>query len=209
MSYFDVVIGIVVLLLGLKGVLNGFFRELFGLVGIIGGVFVASRFGTSFGELLSNVIFHFETQAAVNFTGFVLTLGIFWIMMVSVGLTFKKLSSVSGLGSIDKGMGFLVGSGKFFLIASVVTYAFFNIKIVKTNMQSTMEQSFLFPILVSTGAYIMKMDTTQLQNEINATNETNETNTTASRKEIEDKMERSVKEKVHKSITENIKKRVD
>lgn len=209
MSYFDIVVGVIILLLGLKGILNGFFRELFGLVGIVGGVFVASRVGTPVGEMLSDALFHFQTQAAVNFTGFILALGAFWFLMVGVGILFKKLSSFSGLGSVDKAMGFIVGSGKFFLIASVVTYAFFNIKIVKTNMQSTMENSFLFPTLVATGAYIMKMDTTQIQNEINATHETNETNMTASRKEITDKMQTSVKEKLHKSINEDIKKRVN
>jgi membrane protein required for colicin V production len=202
MSYFDIVVGVVILLLGLKGILNGFFRELFGLVGIVGGVFIASRFGTPVGETLSDIIFHFENKAALNFTGFVLTLGVFWIMMVGVGFLFKKLSRVSGLGSIDKLMGFIVGAGKFFLIAAVVAYAFFNIKIVKTNMQATMDKSFLFPILVSTGGYIMKMDTTEIQNDIN---------TTVSDKQlqVQNKIETTVKEKVQHSITEDIKKRVN
>jgi membrane protein required for colicin V production len=202
MSYFDIVVGVVILLLGLKGILNGFFRELFGLVGIVGGVFIASRFGTPVGETLSDIIFHFENKAALNFTGFVLTLGVFWIMMVGVGFLFKKLSRVSGLGSIDKLMGFIVGAGKFFLIAAVVAYAFFNIKIVKTNMQATMDKSFLFPILVSTGAYIMKMDTTEIQNDVNATVEDKQT-------QMQNKIETTVKEKVQHSITEDIKKRVN
>ncbi len=209
MSYFDIIVGVVILLLGLKGILNGFFRELFGLVGIVGGVFIASRFGTSLGEILSDLIFHFENKAAINFAGFVLALGLFWLMMVGVGVLFKKLSTISGLGSVDKLMGFIVGAGKFFLIASVVAYAFFNIKIVKTNMQATMDKSFLFPILVSTGGYIMKMDMTPIQNDTNETNETNETNATISNKQIQNKFETTVKEKVQTSITEDIKKRVN
>ena len=108
MSYFDIVIGVIILLLGLKGILNGFFRELFGLVGIVGGVFIASRFGTFVGETLLNPIFHLQNKAAINFAGFVLTLGIFWLIMVGIGLAFQKLSSVSGLGSLDKVMGFVV-----------------------------------------------------------------------------------------------------
>ena len=209
MSYFDIIVGVVILLLGLKGILNGFFRELFGLVGIVGGVFIASRFGTSLGEILSDLIFHFENKAAINFAGFVLALGLFWLMMVGVGVLFKKLSTISGLSSVDKLMGFIVGAGKFFLIASVVAYAFFNIKIVKTNMQATMDKSFLFPILVSTGGYIMKMDMTPIQNDTNETNETNETNATISNKQIQNKFETTVKEKVQTSITEDIKKRVN
>jgi membrane protein required for colicin V production len=202
MSYFDIVIGVIVLLLGLKGILNGFFREMFGLIGIVGGVFIASRFGTSIGQTLSDLLFHFQNKAAVNFTGFVVTLGLFWLIMVGIGFAFRQLSNISGLGPVDKVMGFVVGAGKFFLIISVVAYAFYNIKIVRTNMQATMDKSFLFPILVATGGYIMKMDTGTIQKDINATVETKQT-------EVENKMETSIKEKVKTSISQEIKKKAN
>jgi membrane protein required for colicin V production len=202
MSYFDIVIGVIVLLLGLKGILNGFFREMFGLIGIVGGVFIASRFGTSIGQTLSDLLFHFQNKAAVNFTGFVVTLGLFWLIMVGIGFAFRQLSNISGLGPVDKVMGFVVGAGKFFLIISVVAYAFYNIKIVRTNMLATMDKSFLFPILVATGGYIMKMDTGTVQKDINATVETKQT-------EVENKMETSIKEKVKTSISQEIKKKAN
>ena len=202
MSYFDIVIGVIILLLGLKGILNGFFRELFGLVGIVGGVFIASRFGTFVGETLLNPIFHLQNKAAINFAGFVLTLGIFWLIMVGIGLAFQKLSSVSGLGSLDKVMGFVVGAGKFFLIVSVVAYAFYNIKIIRTNMQATMDKSVLFPILVTTGGYIMKMDTTEIQKDVNTT-------VADKQVQVQNKIETVVKEKVQKSVSEDINKRAN
>ena len=202
MSYFDIVIGVIVLLLGLKGILNGFFRELFGLIGIVGGVFIASRFGTTVGETLNDLVFHFQNKAAVTFTGFVVTLGLFWLLMVGIGFTFKQLSSISGLGPLDKIMGFVVGAGKFFLIISVVAYAFYNIKIVRTNMQATMDKSFLFPVLVATGGYIMKMDTGIVQKDINTTAETNQT-------EVQNKIETSMKEKMKDSLTQEIKKKAN
>ncbi len=201
MSYFDIVVGVIILLLGLKGILNGFFKELFGLIGIVGGVFIASRFGTPVGQFLSDAVFHFQNKAALTFTGFVLTLGLFWLMMVSIGIAFKQLSTISGLGPIDKIMGFVVGAGKFFLIVSVVAYAFYNIKIVRTNMQATMDKSILFPILVTTGGYIMKMDTGDIQKDINATVETKQ-------EQVEKKVQTSIKEKVETTISEEIKKKV-
>ena len=45
LNYFDMAVGSIVLLLGLKGLLNGFSKELFGLIGIVGGLFVASHIG--------------------------------------------------------------------------------------------------------------------------------------------------------------------
>jgi len=168
-SYFDIVVATIVLLLGLKGILNGFFKELFGLVGIIGGIFIASRIGDTTGEYLNTLIFNFSSPAAVSFLGFLVTLALFWLLMVAVGTIFKKLSTLSGLGPVDKLMGFVFGSGKFFLIAAVIIHAAYNIQAVRANIDATMERSILFPILVETGAFIMKIDPVEMSEDINAT----------------------------------------
>ncbi len=165
--YFDIIVGVIVLLLGLKGILNGFFKELFGLIGIIGGIFVASRFSQETGSLISNAIFHFESESAIKLTGFLLTLAVFWATMIGLGILFKKLSKVSGLGPVDKLMGFIVGSGKFFLIAAVIVYALYNIKAIKTNLAPAMQTSILFPVLVEVGEIIMHVDPTDLSNDLN------------------------------------------
>lgn len=204
MSYLDIIVGAIILLLGLKGILNGFFRELFGLVGIVGGVFVASHFGGIIGDSIGVTILHLQNKAAISFTGFVLTLGLFWLIMVGIGLGFRKLSIVSGLGSADKGLGFVVGAGKFFLIASVVAYSFYNIKIVRTNMQGTMEKSTLFPIMVTTGSYIMKLDSTEIQQDINGSVQ-------KQKDEMQEKLKATVQGEVKKELDnpETIKSKVD
>ena len=43
-TLFDVVVVSLVLILGIKGVISGLIKEIFGLVGLIGGIVVASRF---------------------------------------------------------------------------------------------------------------------------------------------------------------------
>lgn len=169
LNYFDLVASIIILLLGLKGIINGFFKELFGLVGIIGGIFVASRVGDEVGKYLNKLIFNFENEAAVSFTGFLTTLAIFWFLMIGVGFVFKKLSSLSGLGPVDKIMGFVFGSGKFFLIAAVIAHAAYNINAIKLTIDSKMQSSILFPILVETGSYIMKFDPIVITEDSNTT----------------------------------------
>lgn len=168
-SYFDIIISIIVLFLGLKGIINGFFKELFGLLGIIGGIFVASRVGDDAGIVISDTIFKFESSAATDFTGFLVTLILFWLLMVGVGLIFKKLSSLSGLGIFDKILGFIFSAGKFFLIAAVIAHAAYNIKAMRANVDSIMQNSFLFPALVKTGGVIMKLDPIEISNDINET----------------------------------------
>lgn len=164
-NYFDLVVAVIILLLGLKGILNGFFKELFGLIGIVGGIFIASRVGTDVGTFLNDNIFHFESQAVIAFSGFLLTLALFWLAMVGLGHLFKKLGALSGLGAVDRIAGFILGSGKFFLIAAVIAYALNNIKAVRENIVEPLEGSVLFPVLVETGGYIMHLDPETLKSD--------------------------------------------
>ena len=165
-NYFDLVASIIILFLGLKGILNGFFKEVFGLVGIVGGIFIASRAGDEVGQFISDLIFKFENSAAISFAGFLTTLAFFWLVMIILGAMFKKLSIISGLGPIDKILGFIFGASKFFLIAAVIAHATYNIKAVKNSIDEYMSNSILFPILVNTGSYIMKLDPVEMSDEI-------------------------------------------
>lgn len=168
-NYFDLVVAIIILLLGLKGIVNGLFKEVFGLLGIIGGIFIASRVGDRVGEYLNSLIFNFSSPAAVNFLGFLTTFAGFWILMILIGYIFKKLNSISGLGPIDKILGFVFGAGKFFLITSVIVHATYNIKTIKSAIDPSLDNSILFPIMVKTGEFIMKIDPVGLNKDINET----------------------------------------
>ena len=217
LNYFDLVVGIIVLLLGLKGILNGFFKELFGLIGIIGGIFVASRVGDQVGQMISDAVFHFDSKAAVSFTGFLVTLALFWAVMIMAGFLFKKMSNVSGLGPVDKILGFVFGSGKFFLIGSVIVYALFNIKTIRENLEPAMKNSIIFPVMVTTGNFIMHIDPVETVGDLNenvdktieATKEKIEATTTkineAAEKAVIEKTEAlvsDVKEQIENNITD-------
>ncbi len=168
-NYFDLIATIIILFLGLKGIINGFFKEVFGLVGIVGGIFIASRVGDEVGQTLSDLIFNFQSHAAISFTGFIATLFVFWLAMLGVGFVFKKLSILSGLGPLDKILGFIFGASKFFFIAAVIAHAVYNIKAVKSTISPYVQTSILFPILVDTGSYIMKLDPVEISDDINTT----------------------------------------
>ncbi len=167
LNYFDLVVGVIVLLLGLKGIINGFFKELFGLIGIIGGIFTASRLGDSVGQIISDTIFKFESSAAISFIGFVTTLIVFWAAMILLGMVLTKMSKVSGLGPVDKVFGFIVGSGKFFLIGAVIAYAVYNIKAVRANIEAPLKTSIIFPIMIEVGGFVMHIDPEEMGEDIN------------------------------------------
>lgn len=172
LNYFDVAVGSIVLLLGLKGLLNGFSKEVFGLAGIVGGVFVASHLGGLIGKFLSDALFHFETATAVNLVGFIFALGIFWLLMVALGAGFKKLSSLSGLGPVDRVLGFIIGSSKFFFILSIIVYALFSVTAIRENFGEKMSDSFFYEPMFATGDFILHIesdDVTSFMGDDNAT----------------------------------------
>lgn len=179
LNYFDVAVGSIVLLLGLKGLLNGFSKEVFGLAGIVGGVFVASHLGGLIGNFLSDTLFHFETPTAINLVGFIFALGIFWLLMVALGAGFKKLSAMSGLGPLDRILGFIIGSSKFFFILSIIVYALFSVTAIRENFGEKMENSFFFEPMFATGDFILHIET----DEVTSLMDSNESDTNASSSE--------------------------
>jgi len=172
MNYFDIAVGSIVLLLGLKGLMNGFSKELFGLIGIVGGLFVASHIGGPIGVFLNDSLLHFETTAAVNLVGFVFTVGIFWLLMVALGAGFKRLSTLSGLGVVDQILGFIVGASKFFFIMSVIVYALFSVTAIRENFGEKMKDSIFFEPMVATGDFILHIETSDVTGIMSDSNQT-------------------------------------
>lgn len=185
MNYFDLAVGSIILLLGLKGLLNGFSKEVFGMVGIVGGVYVASHIGGFIGKFLSENLFHFETATAINLVGFIFALGIFWLLMVALGAGFKKLSSLSGLGPLDRVLGFLVGSSKFFFIISIIVYALFSVTAIKENFEPKMANSFFYKPMLATGDFILHIESNDVASFVG---DENQTDTTESDTETKEKM---------------------
>lgn len=177
LNYFDVAVGSIVLLLGLKGLLNGFSKEVFGMVGIVGGVFVASHLGGIIGKFLSDTVFHFESTTAVNLVGFVFSLGIFWLLMVALGSGFKKLSTLSGLGPVDQVLGFIVGSSKFFFILSIIVYALFSVTAIRENFEEKMADSFFYKPMMATGDFILSIETSDVTSMLGDDNESDANDT--------------------------------
>ena len=169
-NYFDAVISAVVVILGIKGMINGFAKEFFGLLGLIGGVYIASRTAVAAGAFIDKNLYHMENSAALQLAGFIAVLAIVWIVAVAIGSLFSSLTQASGLGPINRIMGFIIGGGKYFLIFALIITALANVTLVKENLNKYVNNSILYPYLVKTGSYLINLDTKDFQlKESNAT----------------------------------------
>lgn len=165
-AIFDIVSLSLVLILGIKGVINGFIKEVSGLIGIIGGVYVASRFAEQAGSFVDQNIYQIQNSASIYLIGFIVVLLIFWLSSLFLGYILENLLKMSGLGMIDKLAGFIVGSAKIFLIFSILAITLSNIQFIKEKMDTVMQKSFMYPIFVEVGEFIVKQDTTGIAEKV-------------------------------------------
>jgi membrane protein required for colicin V production len=185
----DIIVFALVLMLGIKGILKGFVAEVSGFLAIIGGVFVASRFGAVMSDILGG-IFSSLNHTTLTILSFLVVFGLFWFGVVSfAGVLTKSLQNL-GLGTLDKTLGFVVSGGKIFLVLSVIAFASSSIAFLKPKVEQLASDSIVYPIMVSTGGFLINL-------------KPDDFNTTT----LTDKAKAGVVEEVTKSAKEEIKKK--
>ena len=184
-NYFDITIGAIVLILGIKGFMNGFIREVFGLVRLVGGVYFASRLAPTAATFIDTNFLHLENTAFLKLLGFLAVLIAVWLSATILGSILSKLTSASGLGFINRLFGFIAGGGKYFLIFALIVTALSNVALVKDNLEKHVQDSVLYPYLRAAGSSIINLDpkvlgletssATEVLKEVANLNETNST----------------------------------
>ncbi len=161
-SLLDLVSIALILFLGIKGIFRGFVKEVFGLIGIIGGIYVASRYAEGAGNFIDVNFLDLQNKGSLYLIGFIAVLIAFWLFATMIGFLLGKLVHSSGLGIVDKILGFVVGGAKVFLIFSVIIYVFSNIGIFKASINNLFSGSMMYPIFQEVGAKIVKIDPSQI-----------------------------------------------
>lgn len=208
-STFDLIIITITLILGLKGLFRGFIKEVFGIIGIIGAIFVASRISTEVGNAIAPIL-AIQNEATIKLIGFATALIGFWLIIYVLGSVISKIFAASGLGIVDRIFGFLFGASKIFLIFSVIAYALYQVQSFKKIADEKFNKSLIMPHLLSVGAYIIKLDTSAITNSVDKVINSPETSkmleeTTNNIKENIEATTNSVKE----TVQEEVEKKLD
>ncbi|MBT8348814.1 MAG: CvpA family protein [Sulfurovum sp.] len=161
-NYFDVTISAIVLILGIKGFMQGFIKEVFGLLGLVGGVYFASRLSDKAAAFIEANFLQLENASLLKLIGFLAILIVIWLSATVLGSIFSKLTSESGLGFLNRLFGFIAGGGKYFLIFALIVTALANVTLVKDNLEKYINDSVLYPYLREAGSYLINLDTSDL-----------------------------------------------
>lgn len=161
-NYFDVTIAAIILILGIKGFMQGFIKEVFGLAGLVGGVYFATRLSDKAATFIDTNFVHIENISLLKLIGFLAILIIIWSGATILGALFSKLTNESGLSFLNRLFGFIAGGGKYFIIFALIVTALSNVKLVKDNLEKYINDSVLYPYLREAGSYLIKIDTSDM-----------------------------------------------
>ncbi len=166
MNLFDAIILAITLMLGIKGFFNGFIKEIAGLVGLIGGLFLASIYFHEAGIYINQYIFHIPNKSAIDLVGFIAVFVGFWLFSVFIGFLISKILKISALGFFDSILGFIFSSAKFFILVSVILSLLYQVEFLKEKMKNYAKDSFIFPIMLKVGNEIIHLNPKELEKEI-------------------------------------------
>ncbi len=199
-SIFDLVVITITLILGLKGLFRGFIKEIFGIIGIVGAIFVASRISVDVGNTIAPIL-AIKSDATIKLMGFIIALIGFWLVVYTIGAIISKIFAASGLGIVDRIFGFIFGMSKIFLIFAVIAYSISQVQSFKKLIDEKFADSYIMPHLISVGSYIIKIDTSAITNGVDKVVDS------AKSSEIIEETKNSIKQGVE-STTNSVKEAV-
>lgn len=199
---FDAIIISVTLLLAIKGFFTGFIKEMAGLIGIAGGVFLGSLYYHQAGVYINENIFKVPNESAINLVGFVSVFILTWLFALLVGIILIKILSVMKLGIIDRLAGVVFSAGKFFVIISVIVTMLSEIEAL--NIKKYAKNSITYPYLIKTGKFLIHIKPEDMQKQIDDVKQkVSEKISPTIKKTIEE-----TKEKVADSIAKEVKPQI-
>ena len=151
----DLVIALLVLLLGLKGLVSAFRQELLSLIAIIGAVFVASRGAPLLARWTGAHLFHLANPAMMDLAAFLLLLLTVWGAITLLGRLFG--SDETAPSALSRLLGYLLAALKYFLIFAIITAALSHTRLVQEKFAGTIHHSRLYPLLAHTGAWLIHL----------------------------------------------------
>ena len=157
LNIFDIAVIGLILLLSIKGLLNGFTKELFGAIGLIGGIFVASYFHKTVAEYVHNNITDTLSINALNVIALIVIFVLFLLVITYIGKGIALIGNDDHISTTSRLGGMLIKIIKLFFIFALIVFGFSSKPKVAEKFKDTLSSSKLYPLLKSAGASILNL----------------------------------------------------
>lgn len=113
------------------------------------------------GEWISANLYAFKNPSAISLVGFLVLLAVIWGLALILAEVVQKLVNLSALGGLNRILGFCFGALKVFMIFAILIATLTNIQFAKSIIEKYTQDSYLYPMLLSTGTAVIKLDVVQ------------------------------------------------
>ncbi|MDU7693085.1 MAG: CvpA family protein [Helicobacter sp.] len=160
LSYIDIGVLSIVLIVGLRGLYGGLLREIFTFFGVLVGVFVASFYSQELILFFSQNVYAFKSATLTQFVAFVAILFVIYIIFLLLGIGASRLSKFAGLGLLDRILGYIFACLKTFAILSFLLYGLMQIKFVSQidYFKQLPQTSVLFSSMNAIAKFLIRFD---------------------------------------------------
>jgi membrane protein required for colicin V production len=169
-SMLDMVIIGLVFFLSLKGLVNGFIKEFFNFIGLIGGVYFASRMNMVVGEFVSGNVFPIKDEPFLKLAGFVSVFLAIWIFSNLVSSIFEK-TLPEEVSFVSRILGYALTILRYIAIFAIIITSIQNVELIAEKLTKHSADSQVIPTLNEIGVDLLNMEGRDINNtaEINAT----------------------------------------
>ncbi len=179
----DMIIVGLVLFLAIRGLVNGFSKELFNFLALIGGIAIAARTNETVGKFIAkqNILPELSSdfQKLIGFATVLIFILIIFNIISSIRTKFRTETP----GVISRILGYLISVTRYIFIFSLIIFGISNADFLREKLSKHYEKSQFFQPMVELGGELLNADKTPEKNtqekitkENNTSSENNDTN---------------------------------
>ncbi len=168
-NYIDIGAIVIVMILGIRGLKNGLIHEIMGVIGVVLGIYLASKYCVDFSYYIKLAGLELENETMLWTLAFIIILSVVWIGSLIIGYIISScVIVIPGIGIINYFGGYIFATLKYFVILCIVVYALSQVGFLKSPIKEFTKGTKSYPIMYSTAEKIMNMDALyELQNTYN------------------------------------------
>jgi uncharacterized membrane protein required for colicin V production len=185
----DIIIVGLVAFLAIKGLVNGFSKELLNFITIVAGVILAARYNTKVVQYINeqDLVPPIPDEFA-KIIGFVLIIVSIWLLIGFISSIITKLTSKPS-GFLSRLLGYILSAARYLFIFSLIIFGVSQSDFFKKSATKFKNETQLFQPMTEIGAKILNIDlntTVVTENNITASKESNVTDINLSKTNVVD-----------------------
>jgi len=169
----DVVIVGLAAFLAIKGLVNGFIKELLNFITIVGGVILAAKYNTKVVEYINeqNLIPQIPEEFA-KLAGFILIVLSVWLVISIISSIITKVTSDS-TGFLSRILGYILSAARYLFIFSLIIFGMSQADFFKKSTEKFNKEAQLFKPMAEIGAEILNIDINHTEKSENSSSSEN------------------------------------